>query len=161
MKKNVSIILTSFLLTFTNAASANAEGIANFSGHWIASVGKVSSNVGLSSNCSRVEIIIEQSDTAILIKKYNAECAMFGSSWGPVSMEIKGTKVFENGEEVGHISADTLITISQEPSAAYAFNLKLISDASGKPIMESYYGVKNGVGAIATEANLAKANELF
>jgi hypothetical protein len=151
MKKIASIsCLLSALVFLPSPAKA---AVADFSGHWVADKGTVSSNVGLHSECSAVTIDIEQTSTKLTVKQYKSECALFGSTWGPSEMTLKDGKVFEDGEEVGTISGDTLITISPSGTAAYAFNLKLIKGDDGQSVLESYYGVKNGVGAIATEAN--------
>jgi hypothetical protein len=132
--------------------SSGASALANFTGHWIATNGKVSSTVGLSSKCSKVEIDIVQTEDAIQTKIYNATCDSFGSKWGPITQTIKNGKVYEQDEEVGKINEDTMITISTSGSYQYAYNLKLIKGADGKTQLMSYYGVKGAVGAMVTEA---------
>ncbi len=150
MKKILALILL-FVLSGTGQAQ-QAKAIANFSGHWIATDGKVSSNIGLNSNCSRVEILIQQSETEILTQVYNAECNLFGSKWGPIRQQIRDGKVYEQDEEVGTISTDTMITISASGTSKYAYNLKLVQNADGTKSLKSYYGTQGAIGAIATEA---------
>lgn len=150
--KTISGIL---FLGFTSF-SVSAFAVANFTGHWVSNSGKVSSNVGLGANCTKIEIIIEQTETEIVTKKYHSTCGFFGSDWGPNTMQIQNGKVFENGDEVGYVNDTTLISITPDVNVLYAFNLKLTQTADGKPAVQSYYGVKNGVGAIATEGILEK-----
>ncbi|MGZ3725759.1 MAG: hypothetical protein ACXWPX_08180 [Pseudobdellovibrio sp.] len=145
-------ILLAFLFVGVIQLKVNAQEVANFSGHWIANEGKVSSTVGLNSKCSKVEIEIEQTATEILTKVYDAQCDMFGSKWGPIHQQIKDGKVYEQGEEVGTISGDTLITVSQSGSYQYAYNLKIATLPNGQKTLQSYYGTKGGVGAIVIEA---------
>jgi hypothetical protein len=132
---------------------------ADFTGRWSANVGKVSSNVGLSSNCTKVEIDIEQRPATLTVKRYHSDCGPYGSTWGPDAMTLKADgKVFEgeDEDEVGTLTGNTLMTISHEGGTAYAFNLKLIQLPDGSETLESYYGVHNGTGAIVTEADLKR-----
>jgi hypothetical protein len=130
---------------------------SDLTGHWIASVGKVSSNVGLNSNCTKVEIEIEQRPGTLTVKRYHSDCGLYGSTWGPDVMTVKPDgKVFEGEDEVGTFSGNTLMTISHDGGVDYAFNLKLIQAADGSETLESYYGVHNGTGAIVTEADLKR-----
>lgn len=126
--------------------------IANFTGHWIANSGKLSSNVGLSANCTKVEIEIVQTQDVIETKIYDATCGIFGSKWGPIKQDIKDGKIFEAGVEVGTINEDTMITVSTSGTYQYAYNLKLIRSADGRKQLMSYYGTKGGIGAMVTEA---------
>ena len=143
-----------FFLAIAHATPAFAAG---FSGHWTATTGTVSSNVGLHSTCTQISIDITEAPGQLTISRYHSECSYFGSNWGPDVMTIKEGKVFEGEDEVGTISDDTLLTVSQDGGAAYAFNLKLLKNADGSETLQSYYGVRNSTGAIATEANLTKA----
>lgn len=136
----------------SHSAQMQNGNIANFSGHWIASEGKVSSNIGLNSKCSKVEILIEQTETEIITNLYNAECDMFGSKWGPIHQEIRGGKIFENDLEVGTITEDTLRTTAPSGAYQYAYNLRLLNSPEGKKILQSYYGTRGAVGAMAIEA---------
>jgi hypothetical protein len=156
--KGVSMIFRSVLFLVSSIA-VQAFAVANFSGHWVATNGKVSSNVGLSADCKSVEIFIEQTETSIVTKTYRADCGTLGTKWGPVRQEIRGTQIFEEGDLVGTISGDTLMTTSKSGTAAYAYNLKLIRTANGELILKSYYGTKTAIGAIATEADLHLASE--
>lgn len=124
----------------------------NFSGHWVANSGKVSSNIGLNSPCSKVEILIQHTDDQIRTEYYKSDCQMFGAKWGPVVQNIKDGKVFENGVEVGTITEDTLMTTSTSGTYKYAYNLKLKVSDEGELILNSYYGTQGAIGAMATEA---------
>ncbi len=139
-----------FLIPMTSFA------VANFSGHWVADSGTVSSNIGLNSKCSKVEIIIEQTEKTILTKKYQADCALYGTKWGPIPDDYENGKVFEDGVEVGTVSDTTLMTLTRSGSAQYAYNLKLSQAATGEWQLQSYYGTKTAAGAMATEATLRK-----
>jgi hypothetical protein len=120
------------LLTILGAGNSKALARANFSGHWVANSGKVSSNVGISASCSKVEIIIEQNEKEFITKKYESTCNFFGSQWGPVKQDLNGEQVLEQGEVVGSISDDTLITTAPSGTAAYAYNLKLVKNPMEK-----------------------------
>ena len=132
-----------------------AWGVADFSGHWVGP-GKISSNVGLSANCSRIEIILHQSADKITIDKYQSTCDLFGSTWGPIEMPVQGGDVYEDGEKVGTISDDTLLTLQPDGDVSYAFNLKIKTAADGTTVLDTYYGTGNAIGAIATEGTLQK-----
>jgi hypothetical protein len=144
---------TAILLFFSLSISTiGFAAVGNFSGHWVANSGKLSSTIGLSADCTKVEIVIEQTETQLLTKLYNAECALFGSKWGPVPQEIRDGKVYEQGELVGTITEDTLMTLSTSGTYQYAYNLRLKKTADGKETLDSYYGAKGAVGAMVTEA---------
>ena len=132
--------------------STQAFAIANFSGHWIANSGQLSSNVGLSAKCTKVEVEIVQTEQVIETKIYDATCGLFGSKWGPIKQDIKDGKIFEAGIEVGTIDDDTLITVSTSGTYQYAYNLKLIKAADGSTQLMSYYGTRGSLGAMVTEA---------
>lgn len=164
MKKIVNASILVSVLAAGLAFAVGASGVArdpravgDFSGHWTADKGTVSSNLGLRSDCTKVELDIAQTADKLTVRKYKSDCNLFGSSWGPDEMTLKDGKVYEDGDEVGTITGDTLMTIAPSGTVAYAFNLKLVKGADGQPVLESYYGVKNATGAIATEANLTKA----
>lgn len=150
MKSILALIL--LLVLSSISQGQQAKTVANFSGHWIATDGKVSSNVGLNSACTQVEILIQQTETEILTEVYNAECKLFGSKWGPIHQQIRDGKVYEQDEEVGMISSDTLITTSTSGTSKYAYNLKLIQNSDGIKSLKSYYGTQAAIGAIAIEA---------
>ena len=147
----MNYLLSLFLVL--SPAAAFGEGL---SGHWSANAGKVSSNVGLNSSCTKVEIDLDQQPGTLTVKRYHSDCGLYGSTWGPDVMTIKDGKVFEGEDEVGTLTGDTLMTISHDGGTDYAFNLKLIQLPDGTSKLETYYGVRNGTGAIATEADLTK-----
>jgi len=150
----LSFLLAGFLL-----AGFKAQAVADFTGHWRATNGKVSSTIGITANCSRVEITIRQTATALLTEKYESDCGLYGSNWGPVKEDLHGSQVSEQGTVVGSISDTTLKTVSQDGGINYAYNLRLIAGPNGQPQMESYYGTQNGAGAIVIEATLEKIGE--
>ena len=154
MKKLLLITLLSTPFHFAHAANT-----ANFSGHWLATTGKLSSTVGFKADCTHVEIIIEQNETSLVTKLYKADCGMYSPSWGPVTQTIHEGKVFEGEDEVGTISSDTLMTLSRSGTAEYAYNLKLIQGADGKPVMETYYGARTSAGAMVVEGNLERVRQ--
>lgn len=138
------------------AQPSAAFAVADFSGTWVAPAGTVSSTVGISSTCTKITIQVVQTATEIRTEIYNAECKSYGSKWGPITQYIRNGKVFErdgngNEEEVGTISEDTLITVSQSGTMQYAYNLKLVPQPDGSKKMMSYYGTKGPIGAIVTE----------
>lgn len=155
MNTKVKLLIVSCSLTFL---TTNVFAVANFSGHWLANSGKLSSTIGLSSDCSKVEIIINQSETQIVTQMYNSECKMFNAKWGPITQTIKDGKIYEDGTEVGTITEDTLITISNSGTYKHAYNLKLKTNAAGHTTLDSYYGSKGAIGAIVTEATHEKVN---
>ncbi len=144
-------VISIFLIGHLSLLSSASYGY-NFSGHWVAQGGQVSSNIGLSSPCSKVEILIQHTDDQIRTEFYKSDCQMFGTKWGPVVQDIKDGKVFEKGVEVGTITDDTLITVSSSGTYKYAYNLKLKKSDQGELRLNSYYGTKGAIGAMATEA---------
>ena len=149
------ILSISILSTFAYGA------VVQLAGHWVADAGTVSSNIGISGKCSKIEIIIEQTDSYVLTKKYTAECGMgniMGSTWGPVRDDIKDGKIYEAGNEVGTIDATTMRTTAPDSGANYAYNLRIRTGSDGQPEMETYYATQNAVGAIAIEGILHKVN---
>ena len=145
-----------FVSTFAFSFSSSSWAVVNFTGHWMTTSGTVSSNVGFHSDCKKIEIVIEQTDTQFLTKTYHSECGLMGSDWGPDTMQLQGNKVFQYGGEVGSISDDTLLSDSPDSGVDYAWNLKMIVGDDGQPAVQTYYGVQNGVGAFATEGILHK-----
>lgn len=135
---------------------AHAKPVANFTGHWVATSGKVSSQLpGLSGKCSHVEIIIEQSETQITTKIYKANCNLFSSEWGPIVQEIRDGKIYEGSDEIGTIDETKMLSIFTSGGVQYAYNLRLGSDGQA-PYLDSYYGVRGSVGAIVVEARMQK-----
>lgn len=150
-------LLTAFLLL---SSSALAAPVADFSGHWIVHGGTVRSNVGLKGECSQIELKIEQTATLLRTQLYKADCGNYSTHWGPVDQFIRDGKVYEGEgeeeEEVGTISGDTLLTLARSGSVVYAYNLKLHPTADGSKTLQTYYGVKNAIGAIAIEGMAEK-----
>lgn len=144
------VVQISLLLVLS--VQSHAQDVADFTGRWVAAAGTISSTIGLSSKCSSVEIEIIQTVDVIETKLYKATCDLFGSTWGPITQEIRNGKIYEDGEEVGTITKDTMITVSTSGTMQYAYNLKLIQSPSGQKQLMSYYGTRGGVGAIVTEA---------
>jgi hypothetical protein len=107
-------------------------------------------------SCTKVGLAIEQKDGALLTKLYDAECGLYGSSWGPIEQTLRDGKVFEGEDEVGTISEDTLLTTSRDGNTSYAYNLKLLPNPDGSFSLATYYGVQNGAGAIVIESTLKK-----
>jgi len=145
-----TVVFVASLLLVCTQASAHA----NFSGHWLATSGTVTSTVGISAKCSRVEIEIIQTEDVIHTRIYDSTCEPYSSKWGPITQTIKDGKVFERGVEVGKITDDTMITVSKSGQYQYAYNLKVVTGADGKTQLMSYYGVKGAIGAMVTEATL-------
>lgn len=129
---------------------------ADFTGHWLANDGKVSSNVGISGKCTKVEIVIEQTPDALVTKSYVAKCNLFDTDWGPIRQDVKNGKVYEGKEEVGTFDGTTLKTISKDGQYNYAYNLRIGQAADGTPTLQTYYGAQGGVGAMVVEATLKK-----
>lgn len=146
-------VLFSWIVSFSAGANVQLEG------HWVADSGQVSSNIGLSAKCTRVEIIIEQDEKSVKTLKYDAQCGTLGSKWGPIQQDIENGKVFEAGVEVGTIDDTTLLTTSVDGTVQYAYNLRLVRGQNGEPLLQSYYGTKNFIGAIVTEATLSKVKD--
>lgn len=134
----------------------NAQAIGDFSGHWIADAGEVKSNVGLSSTCSNIEVIIEQTETEIVTKKYESTCDLYSSTWGPVVQAIADGKVYEDDLQVGIVNETTLVSTAPSGTAAYIYNLILGVDSKGERTLTVEYGVKNYVGTIVTYGMLYK-----
>jgi hypothetical protein len=149
MKHNllISVIL------FTSLSSL---AVGDFSGHWVAEGGEVTSDVGLNSKCSRVEIVIEQTQSAVITQKYSSSCNLFSSEWGPMEQLFADGKIYEQGEEVGTIDDSSLTSIAPSGTAFYLYNMRLVPGASGEIELESEYGVKNAVGTILTTARLKR-----
>jgi len=134
----------------------------DFSGRWSGTgqVTTVSPFVGNKTYpCSKIEIHIEHRPEQVTVGKYNAVCEFVGGSdWGPYNFEIRGEKVFEDGEETGTLIGDTMKTLQASGGVQYAFNLRLKEVVSGQePILESYYGTRNMMGTIVIEGNLTSS----
>ena len=134
-------------------------GPVNFSGHW-KGAGLMSDTQGNKTPCSEIEIVIRQTPDSMKIELYNAQCGQLNSNWGPYVMGLKNGKVFdgEDDEQIGEIRGNIMKTLSGS-SIQYAFNLRLNEAPLNKepktaPTLDSYYGVRNALGAIVIEGNL-------
>jgi hypothetical protein len=124
----------------------------NFSGHW-KGPGIMSDTKGNKTPCSEIEIVIRQTPDSMKIELYNAQCGQLNSNWGPYLMSLKNGKVFEDDEQIGEIQGNIMKTLSGS-SVQYAFNLRLNESPKTTPTLDSYYGVRNALGAIVIEGNL-------
>ena len=129
-----------------------SAGPVNFSGHW-KGAGLMSDTKGNKTPCSEVEIVIRQTPDSMKIELYNAQCGQLNSNWGPYVMGLKNGKVFEEDEQIGEIQGNIMKTLSGS-SVQYAFNLRLNEASKTPPTLDSYYGVRNALGAIVIEGNL-------
>jgi hypothetical protein len=139
--------------------------VTNFSGDWTGT-GQMTQRSPILGNqvsaCSLIEVKLEHLTDQLTIQRYHAVCGKLDSDWGPHPMEIRGTQVFEDGEETGTLEGDTLKTLQTDGGTQYAFNLRLkapaasgVVSAEGQaPQLETYYGVRSGVGAIVIEGIL-------
>ena len=155
MRDPVSMKL--FTLAGTLLLAATPALAVDFTGHWVGpgQITQVDFAGRRTAPCSRVEIILEHLPAQLTIERYHAICQTMEPKWGPFDMEIRDGKIYEDGEETGTLEGDTLRTLSQDGSIQYAFNLRLKEVAPGeKPTLESYYGVRSGMGTIVIEANL-------
>jgi hypothetical protein len=133
-----------------------ATWAADFTGHWSGSgIMTQKSLYGSPSTapCSRIEITLEHISDRLTIERYHAVCGQIDSDWGPHSLEIRGTEIFEEGERTGTLEGDLLKTLSSSGGVEYAFNLRLKAEK-----LETYYGVRNMAGAIVIEGSLDRAN---
>lgn len=146
------------LLALTLALAPTLAGAVNFSGVWTGTGTMTQASPFLgnkSSPCSLVEVALEHLPNKLTIQHYHAICGTTDSDWGPSSMEIRGEKTFENDTETGTLIGDTLKTIANDGGVEYAFNLRLKAVPDGqRPVLETYYGVRNMAGAIVIEGNL-------
>ncbi len=156
-------IALSLVASTLQIRSALAEELTNFTGHWKGS-GQMIQRSPWTGNkteaCSSIEIKIVQVTDRFTMQHYDATCGLLSPDWGPMNLEIHGTKLVERFEdedpiEVGSIEGNILRTTFHE-SATYAFNLRLNPPAaSGKdPTLDSYYGVQNAMGTIVIEGRL-------
>jgi hypothetical protein len=91
-------------------------------------------------------------------KSYNAVCGTYSADWGPVTEDLQGSKVLENGDVVGSITEDSLTTSAPDSGVVYNYNLKLTSGSQG--LMHVVYGVQNFAGTITIEGDLKKVSEI-
>jgi len=150
--------IISATLSVTLALSALSAGAVNFSGSWVGTGTMTEKNPytgNKSSPCSIVEVVLDHKPDGLTIQHYRGLCGQLDSDWGPSSMEIRGEKTFEEGEETGTLIGDTLKTISSSGGVQYAFNLSLRDVPAGTtPTLETYYGVRSMMGTIVIEGNL-------
>ena len=151
MKKKI------LLLTLGSMLSIPAFAVGHFAGHWESVSGKVSSNIGINSNCSKIEVVIVQDSRSLTTKSYNAVCGTYSADWGPVTEDLQGNKVLENGDVVGSITEDSLTTSAPDSGVLYNYNLKLTPGSQG--LMHVVYGVQNFAGTITIEGDLKKVSD--
>lgn len=163
------LLALSLIAGSTQAPTAFAEELTNFSGHW-KGVGQMIQRSPWTGNkteaCSSIEIKIVQVSDRFTMQHYDATCGYISPDWGPMNLEIHGTKLVERFEDedpikVGSIEGNILRTMFHE-SATYAFNLRLNPPASSgqSPTLDSYYGVQNGMGTIVIEGQLSPVSSL-
>jgi len=150
-----------FLAILGTCHSMSAASAGDFTGQWTGTGTMTTRTMGTgtpptTTDCGSIEIDIDQQPDHITIQKYSASCGYTSSDWGPDVMTINNGKISEDGEEDGTFDGTTLLTNQPDMDVIYAFNLKLIVGSDGKPVLESYYGVKNYIGASVIEANLTK-----
>lgn len=146
--------MSSFILILFLGLKTWAVG--NFEGHWIATQGEVTSNLGLSSTCTKIEIVIRQTESSIVTDKYESTCQLYSSTWGPVVQRIQDGKVYEDEDVVGTIDDSSLLTTAPSGTVFYIYNLKLVPNNNGQMDLEAEYGVRNYLGTILTTARLVK-----
>ncbi|MEO5667004.1 MAG: hypothetical protein ABIR96_02985 [Bdellovibrionota bacterium] len=140
-----------------------ADNVTDFTGHWAGTGQMIQRNPWTGNKtepCSKIDITIVQVSDRFTMQHYDATCGMIAPDWGPMKLEIHGSKLVEHfegeePEEVGGIEGNVLKTIFHE-SATYAFNLRLNAPVapSTAPTLDSYYGVQNGAGTIVIEGRL-------
>jgi hypothetical protein len=154
--KNTLFALT--LMSSMFGLSAFAQ-VADFSGHWVGT-GTMYEKPLLIGNptqmaCSKIEVWMDQSAGNLTTRRYLATCGVVSPDWGPSHMKIATDgKVTDSDEdeEIGTLKNDTLITVDDSSgTVTYAFNLK-VSGSAGERALQSYYGVRNGMGSIVIEA---------
>lgn len=137
------------------AIAVQAHAVGDFSGIWVGE-GEVSGVAGLGSKCSKVEIIVEQTETSVFTKKYESTCDLYGSTWGPIQQDYHDGQVFENGEPVGIIDDTHMTSTAPDGGAIYIYNLTLVPGPNGTFELDSEYGVQNFVGTLMTRARLKR-----
>jgi len=149
MRKKFIILIGSVV---TLCFSATGWAVGHFEGHWVSKTGKVTSNIGINGDCTKVEILITQDEHQLLTKSYRAECGTYSSDWGPVPEEIHGGQILEGGDQVGTIDDKALKTSTPDSGVLYNYNLEL----QGAGRMHSTYGTQNFVGSITIEADMVQ-----
>ena len=147
-------------LALATALTSLPAFAVDFTGHWVGTGTMFQKGLTgtTQSPCSKVEVIVEHLPNKLTVQKYNAVCGIMNPEWGPYPFEIRGTKVFEDGEETGTLEGNLLKTLQASGGVQYAFNLRLQDPPAGQaPVMETYYGVRNLVGTIVIEASIPRA----
>ncbi len=113
-------------------------------------------------DCSSIEIKFsekineEDKSTELDVDRYNAKCKNIGSEWGPLKFKIKNGVVINDGEEVGTFDGEIFKTLMPDGNAQYAFNFRIVKENDKVVKINSYYGVKNMLGATVIEGELLK-----
>ena len=144
----MKILISSFSFLLSSLALAS---VADFTGTWVGKA-TITSTFGVKGSCSSLEIDIRQTATAIVVTRYHAACDLMDTDWGPSTMQIKGGKLIEDGEEVGSIDESTMVSNAADSGVLYILNLKKISDTE----IDSTYGTKNAVGTISVDGPLKR-----
>ncbi len=113
--------------------SISSFAVVDFNGHWKSSTGMMTTSKDQKTPCTNIEIVMKQEEGEIV---FNVD-----------------------HEEIGTLKGDTLITSEAIGGAVYAFNLKSKIENENEnenenPVLQSYYGTKNLLGAIVIEGNL-------
>lgn len=157
--KKIPLALGLFFVGLSHAQ--NAQDVVNFSGSW-GGTGQMVSKSPWTGNkteaCRSIEIRIKQSADTLSIERYRGVCGMLDSDWGPLTMQLRDSKLWDPEEpdhQVGVIEGN-ILKATFSGGAAYAFNIRLNPPASqgAKPTLDSYYGVQNAFGTIVIEGRL-------
>jgi hypothetical protein len=143
------------------AAESGSSETVNFSGDWNGTGQLIGTN-GSKTACSKIRIKIDHQVSTnpqlLTVKVYDATCGYFGPEWGPYPFEIRDGKVFEDGEETGTLEGNLFKSLQASGGVQYAFNMKLVAGVQpSDDVLRSYYGVRNGLGAMVIEGDLKRA----
>jgi hypothetical protein len=143
-----------FALIAFAAFPASAE--PDLTGHWVATSGTYTDIQGKKNPCAGVEIDIKQTPDAIEIVRYNANCGLASSDWGPDPLKVRNGIVFNLDDDViGTYKEGVLVTNERIKSITYRFDLTLTQNESGESLT-SFYGVKNVLGSLLIDSVLTR-----
>lgn len=118
----------------------------DLSGAW-SGTGQWVDDKGSKTPCTLIEVSFKQGDQNLVVEKLHAKCGQLESDWNPLTFEIKGTKVYNDGDEVGTFDGHIFKTLMPDSGTDYAFNFEI----TGPNTLQIYYGVRNAVGAMVIE----------